>query len=212
MVIIVFVVLLALVIYIMVCSCRGKAPELFGNTVVKVVTGSMEPSIHKGDYISVKKVDTNSLEKGDIISFYSDDEQIKGMINTHRIIAVENDGTFVTKGDANSSEDNSLVRPENVIGIYSGKLRFFRWLNSFASPKKLLLIFVMIPIIVISIFDVRNIAKLRSENSDDDISEKEKLIREKIDIEKKRLYDEDSKNKEEADRLESRKNNEGKND
>lgn len=208
---VVFIVLLVLVVYIMVCSCRGKAAQLFGNTVVKVVTGSMKPSIHEGDYISVKKINTSRLKKGDIISFYSDDKQIEGMINTHRIIAVNSDGTFVTKGDANSSEDNALVRSENVIGVYNGKIRFFRWLNSFASPRKLLLIFVMIPVILITIFDIKNIAGLKVKNSKDN-SEKEKLIREAIDKEKQRLYDEYSKNKKEADKLESRENNESKND
>ena len=55
----------------------------------------MEPSIHEGDYIYIKKTDTDSLKAGDIISFYSQDDSIKGEINTHRISEVlsERDGT-----------------------------------------------------------------------------------------------------------------------
>ena len=64
----------------------------------------MEPSIHEGDYIYIKRTDTDSLKAGDIISFYSQDDSIKGEINTHRISEVLSDGTFVTKGDANKIE------------------------------------------------------------------------------------------------------------
>lgn len=48
----------------------------------------MEPSIHEGDYIYIKRTDTDSLKAGDIISFYSQDDSIKGEINTHRISEV----------------------------------------------------------------------------------------------------------------------------
>ena len=78
-----------------------RTREEWGNPdlVLKVVSGSMEPSIHEGDYIYIKKTDTDSLKAGDIISFYSQDDSIKGEINTHRISEVLSDGTFVTKGE-----------------------------------------------------------------------------------------------------------------
>ena len=76
----------------------------------------MEPSIHEGDYIYIKRTDTDSLKAGDIISFYSQDDSIKGEINTHRISAVLSDGTFVTKGDANKIEDSVTVQKVSIIG------------------------------------------------------------------------------------------------
>ena len=100
----VFAALLSVTVYIMVCGCIGKTASIFGYSVLKVVSGSMEPSIHEGDYIYIKRTDTDSLKAGDIISFYSQDDSIKGEINTHRISAVLSDGTFVTKGDANKIE------------------------------------------------------------------------------------------------------------
>ena len=38
--------LTVLVVYIMVCNMRGKVANVFGTSIMKVVTGSMEPSIH----------------------------------------------------------------------------------------------------------------------------------------------------------------------
>ena len=114
----------------------------------------MEPSIHEGDYIYIKKTATDSLKAGDIISFYSQDDSIKGEINTHRISEVLSDGTFVTKGDANKIEDSVTVQKVSIIGKYYGKLRFFKWLGSFASTKKLLILFVIIPTVCMAVYEV----------------------------------------------------------
>ena len=108
----VFAALLSVTVYIMVCGCIGKTASIFGYSVLKVVSGSMEPSIHEGDYIYIKRTDTDSLKAGDIISFYSQDDSIKGEINTHRISEVLSDGTFVTKGDANKTEDSVTVQKD----------------------------------------------------------------------------------------------------
>lgn len=200
----VFAVLLALVIYIMVCGCTGKAASVFGTTVIKIISGSMEPSIHEGDYILVKAISTDELKVGDIISFYSDDKDIEGRINTHRIVKKNANNTFVTKGDANKSEDSVLVSGDKVIGIYTGKLRFFRWLNSFASVKKLLMLLVVIPTLLAAIYEVKTIAAIKvdgkmAEAQKQAEQEKEKLMREAIDKEIERLRKEDKdKDKEES--------------
>ena len=77
----------------------------------------MEPSIHEGDYIYIKRTDTDSLKAGDIISFYSQDDSIKGEINTHRISEVLSNGTFVTKGDANKIEDSVTVQKNSIFQV-----------------------------------------------------------------------------------------------
>lgn len=192
----VFAVLLALVVYIMVCGCTGRAASVFGTTVIKIISGSMEPSIHEGDYISVKAISTDELKVGDIISFYSDDKDIEGRINTHRIVKKNANNTFVTKGDANKSEDSVLVSGDKVIGIYTGKLRFFRWLNSFASVKKLLMLLVIIPTLLAAIYEVKTIAAIKvdgkmAEAQKQAEQKKEKLMREAIDKEIERLRKED---------------------
>ena len=183
-------VLVAFVGYIMVCSARGKAVEVFGRCILKVVTGSMEPSLHVGDYIYVKKADADTLAEGDIISFYSEEPDIYGRIVTHRIKEVQPDGTYVTQGDANSVRDSKAVRYDQIIGKYQGKARFYRWIGSFGDRKKLLLILVIIPMTLIALYEVKTITKLGIEvKRENELSaeDKEKLIREAIDREKEKL-------------------------
>ena len=205
--------LLGVTVYIMVCGCTGRTASFFGYSVLKVVSGSMEPSIHQGDYIYIRKTDTDSLRVGDIISFYSQDDSIKGEINTHRISKVTEDGTFITKGDANRTEDSVTVPKDSVIGKYCGKLRFFRWLGSFASGKKLLMLLVILPTVCMAAYEVKTIAKIKIYSSREEAlkaaeEEKEKLMREAVEKEVQRLKMLENEKKE-ANSVESGKDNEG---
>lgn len=86
---------------------------LFPMKPIAVATGSMEPTISVGDAVIVSSCDTNDLNVGDIISYSSG-----GEIVIHRIVRKnETDGVcFITKGDANNSEDISPVSAEQVLG------------------------------------------------------------------------------------------------
>lgn len=183
----------ALVAYIMICNMQGKAASVFGVSVLKVISGSMEPSIHEGDFIIVESTDPAALEAGDIICFYSEDSAIYGMPNTHRIVRMLSDGRFITKGDANSSEDSAAVSADRIIGKYRGKSAFLRWINSFGSLKKLLLLAVIIAAAAVAVYEVKTIAGISSEHRAEKerlkAEEKEKLIRRAIDREKQKLYE-----------------------
>ena len=186
--------LTGIVIYVMSAGMHGKVADVFGISVLKVITGSMEPSIHTGDYIIVKKCDTSTLKEDDIICFYSADSAIYGMPNTHRIVKVNDDGSFVTKGDANKYEDTVTVSPDKIIGKYSGKVRFLRWINSFANAKKLIFLGIIIAMTIAAVYEVKTITQIAAECKADKQKrleeEKQRLIRQYIDEEKKRLYEE----------------------
>ncbi|MGN0578083.1 MAG: signal peptidase I, partial [Ruminiclostridium sp.] len=154
--------LITLTVYIMTCNMRGEVAEVFGVSVVRVVTGSMEPSIREGDYILVRKTDTSELMEGDIICFYSEEAEIKGKLNTHRIMNVTESG-FITKGDANKYPDEAAVSPGSVIGKYEGKIGFLRWISSFASAEKLIFMAVVLLLTFVAVFEVRTIAKVTKE-------------------------------------------------
>lgn len=212
----VFAVALVTVIYVLYCNSKGKAANLFGYSVMHVVTGSMEPVIHTDDYIFVRKTPFSSLKEGQVISFYSDDPAIYGMPNTHRITAFNDDGTLTVKGDANPVADAASVRPENIIGVYTGKASFFRFLYSFGSKKKLMMILVIIPTFLVSLYEAVTITRLTFKKDDeesDSQAEKERLIREAIDREKEKLYAENySSDMKGDDEIESGKDNETEND
>lgn len=87
-------------------------PRLFGYQTYNVISGSMEPSIPVGSLIIVGSVDPESIEAGDVITFYSN-----GTLVSHRV--VENDsfeGKYVTKGDANQENDVARVSYYDLIG------------------------------------------------------------------------------------------------
>lgn len=198
--------------YIMVCSAKGKPVNVFGRSLLTVVTGSMEPSLHTGDYIYVKKVPADELEVGDIITFRSEESDVSGKLVTHRIIEITPEGDFVTKGDANTIADSKRIRQDQIIGKYTGKAKFFKWINSFADRRKLLLILVIIPMTLIALYEVRTISKLGEtvrEKQEADSEDMEKLMREAIDKEKERLAREEASAEKEVVELESGKTDEG---
>lgn len=92
--------------------------RLIGFQVFTVQSGSMEPTYETGSLIYVKSVDYMQLEAGDVITFMLNEDTIA----THRIVEVVPDTQdssvlrYRTKGDANNTEDASLVHYRNVIG------------------------------------------------------------------------------------------------
>ena len=92
--------------------------RLAGIRTFTVLSGSMEPTYHVGSLIYVKKVDSTTIQPGQVITFMLDENTVA----THRVVEVvpdEDDPStlrFRTKGDANDAEDGSLVHYKNVIG------------------------------------------------------------------------------------------------
>lgn len=82
----------ALLVYVMISAAKGDIVNVFGRSVLKVLTGSMEPTILTDDYIIIDRNATSDLREGDIISYYSKDPQIAGMVVTHRIVGILDDG------------------------------------------------------------------------------------------------------------------------
>ena len=90
--------------------------SFFGNSVFEGQTGSMEPEISAGDWIIVK-YDKN-IELNDLVTF-----EHKGQYITHRVIESYN-GTYVTKGDANSAKDAPISK-DKIIGKVTKVLPHF---------------------------------------------------------------------------------------
>ena len=90
-------------------------PRLFGYHIYSVVSGSMEPAIPTGSLVYIRETAPEDVEADDVIAFYSSADSAS--IITHRVL--ENRvlmGEFVTKGDANQTEDMNPVPYSNLIG------------------------------------------------------------------------------------------------
>lgn len=89
----------------------NKLPMPFGYGAAVVMSGSMEPTLSKGDLIFVKQTDAIAL--GDIVVFQSD-----GMLVVHRVIGIDAD-TVRTQGDANNTAD-PMIEKTAIMGTVIG--------------------------------------------------------------------------------------------
>ena len=89
------------------------AAKIFNIESFVVLSGSMEPTIHTGSMVFVDRNDKN-VNVGDIIAFNKGDISV-----THRVSAINDDGTIITKGDANTSNDSAPIAREQIIGKVS---------------------------------------------------------------------------------------------
>jgi signal peptidase I len=98
--------------------------------IVPVEGTSMNPLLHFGDLVMLKRVDVGSLQKGDVIAFRTTaDVQQKWNVPgsyVHRIVTVQKGAyglQFQTQGDNVPGKDPFWTVQQNVVGIYAGKIR-----------------------------------------------------------------------------------------
>jgi signal peptidase len=143
----VLVLLFVLLVNIFSSKITGKVPDVFGYSVMNIVSGSMEDEIPKDSYILIKKCSPEEVKKDDVICFYSSESQIYGIPNTHRVVEdpiINSDGSieFVTRGDACVANDEVTAKGGRLIGVYVRRLDA---LTSFSNAlKQNTLIFVII--------------------------------------------------------------------
>lgn len=124
---IIFVLLLVSLCYIIYSVNKYQTVSVFGYHVLRVLSTSMEPEITHNECIIVQNVPEEEIQIGDIITFVSEEAEIYGYFNTHRVCDMYvNPDTgkkeFITKGDASSASDDLPVPYENILGKYTKKL------------------------------------------------------------------------------------------
>ncbi len=85
---------------------------------VVITSGSMSPSIRTGDVVVVKPSDGLGLSPGNVVVI--SDPAASGLV-THRIVSINPDGSYRTRGDANAQPDSATLHPDQVVGV--GRLR-----------------------------------------------------------------------------------------
>ena len=104
----VLVIAAAIVILSMVLFTEpGKPPNILGFTMLRITTGSMEPTYATDTLLVVKKTDPEEIMEGDVISFTQLIRHLRRAVNTHRVVSISQDGDsyiYTTKGDANAAD------------------------------------------------------------------------------------------------------------
>ena len=152
------------VITFLLSRVSGGTPSLFGYSIQRVSSGSMEPELAVGEVILSKAVDdARTLAAGEIITFNGQTQFGQPHI-THRIIVppYEENGVIYlqTKGDANETAD-APITPDMVEFRFVCKLPFLAALYSlFLSPWGLILFIALL--LVIFFDELLNIVHLVS--------------------------------------------------
>jgi len=107
---------------------KSPVPSIFGYATLTIETGSMSGELEIGDMILIK--DTGDYKIGDIVTFIEEGDKIP---TTHRIVNQNEDGSFVTKGDANNALDTGDVSRDMILGevvmVMPRVGFFFRWVS-----------------------------------------------------------------------------------
>ena len=141
---------------IFISRMQGDVPRVFGFSIMKISSGSMEDTIPTGAHILIKKTAPEDIKKGDIICFYSEDPKIYGYPNTHRVIEdpIKTDSgyEYVTQGDFNPLKDEVTAKGDKLIGRYVIKLTFLTAITDFFTTKFMLVCMVTVQLACICLF------------------------------------------------------------
>ena len=126
-----------------------------------VQSGSMEPSIMTGDIIVIQNRIGSSINKysiNDVVTFTNSDNRIV----THRIVEIKNgdETQYLTKGDANRSEDEATIIDSQIIGKVVLVIPKLGFLVAYTKTLWGLIILVLIPAtiyILDELFKIKNV-------------------------------------------------------
>lgn len=79
------------------------------------MSGSMEPTIHTHQFVIAVPITPDKIKVGDIVTYDLHSTLNRNIKETiiHRVIAINDDDTFVFKGD-NNAEPDEPVRAQNI--------------------------------------------------------------------------------------------------
>lgn len=90
-------------------------PRLLGYQLYGVLSESMTPAYSVGGVVYVREENPDNIEVGDVISFIT--KSNSDTVMTHRVVEKnEEEQYFITRGDANNTEDAEPVGFERLIG------------------------------------------------------------------------------------------------
>ena len=156
-------------------SGEDNGKEVLGRKFLIVTSTSMQlPAdnedekifFNAGDLIIVKtNVDTAGLKEGDVISFVSYNPDSYGKTVSHKIVGVEYTSLgvlqgYVTRGINNNENDTVPVKPEHIIGVYTGKVPRVGNAFIFLKTPRGYYLSILVPAVLLIIFFSITIGKV----------------------------------------------------
>ena len=145
---------------IVACILAFVLPFGFGLKPYIVQSGSMEPTIHTGSVAWINQRDKN-VHINDIVGYQlTNSTQV-----LHRIVDEEN-GMFITKGDANESYDLAPVAPSEIIGKFAFSIPLLGYIIVELSNNSFKVVFAISILLVVLLANsfLENLEKEQSKN------------------------------------------------
>ena len=206
------VVLLVIIAYFVVMQVQGKVPLVMGYGVLHTLTPSMEDTIMTGDYFLIRAVDPEDVREGDIITFYSDDPNIKGYANTHRVHVnehgvwteiIDGERVFYTKGDNNYTIDCVPARASQLVGRYVTDLPWLTKSVSVIFGTPLILVFIFVPLLAYVILYYYRLKMLQKREAEEKLHHEAKIeAMVAMEVERLRRLDAEKKQQQDQEKTE----------
>lgn len=127
-------------------------PSVFSVTPLVVLSGSMSGDapdhIEIGDLIFITDVEYSELKEGDVVTYRDGNS-----FTTHRIIGKDDDG-FITKGDANNTEDRRRLTEDKLVGIVKSRIPKIGNFALFLQTPLGMVLFVGLPLLAFVLYNV----------------------------------------------------------
>ncbi len=148
-------------------SDEKNGKEIFGVKFLIVASDSMSKSeisqdepifFNAGDIVIIKTgADTTKLQEGQVISFYSYNQDSFGETLTHKITGVQYTPNgrligYTTCGINKGETDQAIVSPDSIIGVYTGKVQYLGYVFSFLKTPRGFAMSVITPTILLIIY------------------------------------------------------------
>lgn len=184
----VIIILVVYLVYAVNIQKQNGVPSFFGQSYVRVLTGSMRNSgFERGDVVVLERVKISQIKEGNIIAFYDSSikstnaiptlltekpatakdfktgkETYQSRIVFHHVIGIYYDSAgntwFETKGSSNASADDTLVRGDYVVGQYKDSV--MADIIEFISSSRGMIILIIIPSSILLFILLLNIIEI----------------------------------------------------
>ena len=168
-------VLFVTLIITLISRVSGKTPEMFGISLLRISSNSMEPELMVGDIILIKNTDIEQINEGDIISYRGEKSSYAGKIITHKVVSEptfsEDDGVYylTTAGIREGAHVDPEIKHTQVVGKLLCVVPLLGWVYNFFLTWYGFLLFLLIVLFAFSteIINIIKILKYHDYGEDD---------------------------------------------
>lgn len=182
----IFICFIGMLCYMIFLIQKQGTFSLFGHRVLRVISSSMEPTIEENTCILIKDVEQSKLQIGDIITFRSEEPEIYGYYNTHRIYDMFKDSVtgevlYITKGDFVEEPDTVPVHYDQILGRYDREFPYGKVIGKLLiklSNSKVYFVVIILPLIICLLSYIKQIvyALVGRDNEETEMQKEDALV------------------------------------